>query len=369
MRATADGTSSSKATSARLRAALLECQRRVLERIASGAPLEEILEALVRLVEEQAADICCAVLVADAAEKRLRIVATPSIPEDFKRGMEPYLRIAPNMPACGTAAYLRQPVYAKDIATDPLWEDCADIALRNGMRAAWSTPILSDENKVLGTFAMFYGEPQLPTAEHIQLIDMATQMARVAIEARCNDDLLRMVFENAPHGILITDLAGTILTSNRVLAAALGYTPGELEGKSIAEISDATDYPAMVKQLLARQEEIVSFRRYRGAGAKILSVHQHSSPRRDRAGQPRYVLTHFDKISEARPGPAENLSRREREVLELVVSGSSSREIAILLGISPASVDTYRSRLMQKLGVENLPGLVRFAIRHGIATV
>src|SRR5258706_16318158 len=174
----------------RTRALLLDSQRRVLERIADGAPLEEILETMVRLIEEQSGDMRCAVLLADSEQQRLRFVAAPNIPEDYKLGIEPYLRIAPDMGSCGTAAFLRQPVYTRDTATDPLWENCNQIAVRNGLRAIWSTPILSDANVVLGTFAMYYGAPRLPAKEHIHLIDMATQMARVAIEAKGNQ-LLR----------------------------------------------------------------------------------------------------------------------------------------------------------------------------------
>jgi len=66
-------------------------------------------------------------------------------------------------------------------------------------------------------------------------------------------------------------------------------------------------------------------------------------------------------------GPLASLSAREREVLHLVVDGRSSREIAGALGLSPGTVDTYRSRLMRKLGVRDLAGLVRFALEHGLA--
>jgi GAF domain-containing protein len=166
-----------------MRAALLESQRRILDRIASGAPLQETLETLVRLIEEQAGGMRCAVLLADSGQQQLRFVAAPNIPKDYKLGIEPYLSIAPDMGSCGTAAFLRQPVYARDTATDPLWENCGQIAVRNGLRAIWSTPILADDDVVLGTFAMYYGEPRLPAEEHVLLIDMATQMARVAIEA------------------------------------------------------------------------------------------------------------------------------------------------------------------------------------------
>ncbi|GFO68704.1 DNA-binding response regulator [Geomonas limicola] len=64
--------------------------------------------------------------------------------------------------------------------------------------------------------------------------------------------------------------------------------------------------------------------------------------------------------------PLESLSRRELEIFQLVVEGKSSSEIATLLALSSKSVDTYRSRLMQKLGVHNIPSLVSFAIQHGI---
>src|SRR5438094_2637393 len=172
----------------RPRPALLDCQRRVLERIANAAPLPEILETLVKLIEEQASDMRCAVLLADSAQQKLRFAAAPNIPEDYKTGIEPFLLIAPNMGSCGTAAFRREPVYTRDTANDALWEDCGDVAVRNGLRAIWSTPILSDDNSVLGTFAMYYGEPRMPSAEHIQLIDMATQMARVAIEAKGSEE-------------------------------------------------------------------------------------------------------------------------------------------------------------------------------------
>ena len=78
------------ATDQQTRAALLDNQRRVLERIANGAPLPEILETLVGLIEEQAHGMRCAVLLADARQQRLRFAAAPSIPEDYKAGIDPF---------------------------------------------------------------------------------------------------------------------------------------------------------------------------------------------------------------------------------------------------------------------------------------
>jgi DNA-binding NarL/FixJ family response regulator len=76
-----------------------------------------------------------------------------------------------------------------------------------------------------------------------------------------------------------------------------------------------------------------------------------------------YVSQH--QAAEAK-SPLERLSPREREVLQLVVEGKSSLEIADILCLSFKTVETYRSRLMHKLGVSDLPSLVKFAIQHGL---
>ena len=69
------------------------------------------------------------------------------------------------------------------------------------------------------------------------------------------------------------------------------------------------------------------------------------------------------------PGTLETLSQCEREILKLVADGKTSREIAERLSISPKTVDTYRSRLMSKIGVKNLAGLIKFAIRHRLISL
>jgi DNA-binding NarL/FixJ family response regulator len=78
---------------------------------------------------------------------------------------------------------------------------------------------------------------------------------------------------------------------------------------------------------------------------------------------PQSVLVDYVRGSDS---PLEKLSLREREVLQLIVEGNSSALIAQKLGLSPKTVDTYRSRLMEKLDVKDLPSLLRMAIKHGL---
>ena len=68
----------------------------------------------------------------------------------------------------------------------------------------------------------------------------------------------------------------------------------------------------------------------------------------------------------AKGAALDGLSPRERQVLKLVVEGKTSKEIAAIVGVKPSSIDTYRSRIMAKLEIDDLPSLVRFAIRHGV---
>jgi DNA-binding NarL/FixJ family response regulator len=69
------------------------------------------------------------------------------------------------------------------------------------------------------------------------------------------------------------------------------------------------------------------------------------------------------------PDPLEQLSGREREILQLVVEGNVSAKIADTLCLSPKTVETYRSRIMTKLNIKNIPGLVKFAIRNGLISL
>ena len=74
-----------------------------------------------------------------------------------------------------------------------------------------------------------------------------------------------------------------------------------------------------------------------------------------------------DYIAERhRTSPLDSLSHRERQILQLIAEGKTSAEVGTILFLSPKTVDTYRSRMMQKLDIDDLPSLVKFAIQHGV---
>src|ERR1700730_9595078 len=160
---------------------LLAGEKRLLEMIATGESRTVILDALCRLVEELAGGSLSSILLLDPNASCLRHGAAPSLPAAYSEAIDGIV-IGPCVGSCGTAAYRAEPVIVSDIATDPLWADYRNRALAHGLRACWSTPILSSEGRVLGTFATYYREPRTPTPQEQSVIDRITHLASIAVE-------------------------------------------------------------------------------------------------------------------------------------------------------------------------------------------
>jgi PAS domain S-box-containing protein len=165
------------------REALLAGENRVLEMVAKGDSLSDILETLCLLVEEQSSGVLASILLMDSNGKQLRHGAAPNLPKTYTKAIDGAF-IGPAVGSCGTAAYRAEQVIVSDIATDPLWADFRELALSHSLRACWSTPIFSSEGKVIGTFAMYYREPRSPSSREQDTIKHITYLAGVAIQRK-----------------------------------------------------------------------------------------------------------------------------------------------------------------------------------------
>ncbi len=165
------------------REALLAGENRVLEMVARGASLADILDSLCLMVEEQSPGVLASILLMDANGKQLRHGAAPNLPKAYTEAIDGAF-IGPSVGSCGTAAYRAEQVIVSDIAINPLWADFSDLALAHSLRACWSTPIFSAEGKVIGTFAMYYREPRSPSPREQETIKHITHLAGVAIQRK-----------------------------------------------------------------------------------------------------------------------------------------------------------------------------------------
>jgi formate hydrogenlyase transcriptional activator len=143
------------------------------------------------------------------------------------------------------------------VATDPGWPDeYRELALRNGIRAAWSEPILTKDNEVLGTFALYSHESRVPTDGDLALIEGAGHIARIAIERQRSQEALRSAFEEIlnseaklrqeerelrqlidflPQHVLVLDKDGTLLQVNKTMLDYKGFTLEEMKGVGTRE--------------------------------------------------------------------------------------------------------------------------------------
>jgi PAS domain S-box-containing protein len=165
-------------------------QSGVLEMIAADAPLADVLTSLVLLMESQAEGLRCSILLLNRDGKHVRHGAAPNLPEPYVKAVNG-AAIGPRNGSCGTAMYTRRPVVVTDVMTDPLWADYRELAKICGLRACWSTPILSAQGDVLGSFAMYREENRGPLPEENRLTQIATHIAGIAIERQRQQEILR----------------------------------------------------------------------------------------------------------------------------------------------------------------------------------
>jgi PAS domain S-box-containing protein len=167
--------------------ALNRTQMTVLEMIASGRPMADTLDALLRLIETQEPDTLCSILLLDPDGIHFRHGAGPSLPAEYLKAVDGSA-VGPAAGSCGTSIYRRQPVFVADIANDPLWTNYRHLALPYGLRACWSTPIFDSHQKLLGSFALFRRQTGLPDERHQRLIEMATHTAAVCIDRQLTEE-------------------------------------------------------------------------------------------------------------------------------------------------------------------------------------
>ena len=165
-------------------------QTRILEMVASDAPLPEILKSVVLLMEAQADGMLCSILLLGADGIHIRHGAAPGLPDEYVAAVNG-APIGPRNGSCGTAMFLRQRVVVSDILTDPLWSDYRQVAQILGLHACWSTPILSPKGDVLGSFAIYRLEKRGPRPEEIRLTEVATHIAGIAIERQRAQEAIR----------------------------------------------------------------------------------------------------------------------------------------------------------------------------------
>ncbi|MEH2922326.1 diguanylate cyclase domain-containing protein [Samsonia erythrinae] len=197
---------------------------RALELLSSGAPLKDILDAIIFSVEEKnPGRIVCSVLLVDKEKKCLTLGSAPSLPGFYKNAIH-NVQIADGVASFGTAAYTGKRVIVDDISSHPYWSLYKGLALYAGLRSCWSEPIVGQNKEILGVLSVYHRKVYVPTDDEIFSIEKSAQLIAVAIERYHAIDMLRRSEEHyrqLAHYDSLTSLANGLTFAEQMEQAIL----------------------------------------------------------------------------------------------------------------------------------------------------
>jgi PAS domain S-box-containing protein len=309
---------------------LLRRQTSVLELIAAGTPLAEVLTCVVVALEELIEGSRCSILLLDAATATLHHGAAPSLPAAYSARIDG-LAVGPEEGSCGAAAYLGTPVVAADIRIDARWQRFRDVATPHGMRSCWSSPIRGRAG-IVGTFAVYHDHPHCPPLRERRLVDRFTHLASVAIDhARLfgalaeSEDRFRRAFGDNAVGMVLAGVDGRMVRVNRALRDMLGRPELQLLGRTLDEVVRPTAGAAGQLERLARDRagSVHYEATARHTDGRTIDLAVAASVVSGADGVPVNLSVNLLDITQRRAAERERRARREAEVARATAEAAS----------------------------------------------
>ncbi len=227
-------------------------KRHILELMATGAALDEILSAIIQHIEQVNTGFRCAIFMLDALGNKLHLGATNMVSDcAFDNANS---KQAAQVCACGDAVYQGKRVMTYNTSADADWlslSDLANEAYANEV-TCWSEPIKGIRDNLLGTFTTYYLQTAPLSDNDIQSIEQATQLTAVAIEqfqAQEAQRLASLVYQHSSEAMMVTDPKGVIITINPAFTVLTGYELQEVKGLTSSVLHSGKQSPAFYQEM------------------------------------------------------------------------------------------------------------------------
>ena len=228
---------------------ILESENEILAAVAQGNPTSDVLNRIIVALEAISGDVIGSILELDKNKQQLRVLTAPNLPHAYNQSIDG-IKIGDGVGSCGTAAYRGTPVVIEDVLNHPYWTEFKTIAEEHDLRACWSTPIISSNQEVLGTFACYYREPKLPSDPEWELMSRLGHLAAIVMERELSQRQLleireidHAIVENAPDGVIVVTENGEIIKTNPKARELLGYDESDFSRIGYSGLL-ATDSPS-----------------------------------------------------------------------------------------------------------------------------
>ena len=219
-----------------------------LNLILAGAPLNEVLNSIARLIEGHSQGMLCSIFLVEKDGMHLRYAAAQNLPQSYRIATDG-ATIRPDGGPCSLAAYRRQAVFVADFLSDSNCLNFRNKPLNAGLLAGWSSPIISHDGQVLGTFGMYFREVRNPTEREVRLIDYASRVAGIAIErersrvaletafeeTKASEGKLRQLIDAIPEFLVVLEPDGNIEYMNRTVLNYTGLSADEVRKPNTRE--------------------------------------------------------------------------------------------------------------------------------------
>jgi diguanylate cyclase (GGDEF)-like protein len=161
----------------------------MLELVLREQDATRVLETIARDIEAMHADMYCAIVLTQNLGKLVQTVIAPTLPKVMLETLR-QLQLETDKGSLATSIAMKQRVIVDDVMTHPYWENHREAAQAAGIHAGWAEPLLTANGEILGAFAIYYRQPQTPTANEQSMIEQAAKLVSIVVDRHLSQDTI-----------------------------------------------------------------------------------------------------------------------------------------------------------------------------------